>query len=214
MHRHIMILSLVIIIIVSLLGACSRSTPTVVIPTIPGTVAEYVDSLMPYLDPETTSPERYAVLEKAKRTGTVTEADWKELHELEGRCFQEKTGYPTTVIFDGIRAYLQSIRGTALPTEEEDEEARLASLECYEKYASAVDNVYGYLYGGPMNRDVELAPRAIYACLKDEKLVPESVTWEEYAADFFSDSDDKIYGPDVDPGIKECWMSAIKSVGG
>ena len=197
---------IVMVILTSSLGACSTGSPYSA-PTMPSTVAEYVDA---FLDLETASPEQFRILEQAKQTGAISEADWKEVNEQSVQCIREKTGYEdVSVIYHKAGTVIQITMGADLPTEEQNEQRVQAQIDCSREYAGAVNAVYLYLYGGPMYRDQEFVPRAVYACLKEGKLIPNSVTWEKFAADYFSFSHYEEYGYSGGPGF-ECWTKAYE----
>jgi len=201
----------VVVLLIAGTGGCEGSQETASDKTLPATLAEYIDGIVPQLDPETVDAEQFIILNQAKLTGAISEADWKEVNQRTAECLQEKSGYPTTVVYEGANAYLQQNQGTELPSGDTDRQIERDTIACVDQFSGAVNTVYRYLYGGPMYRDPEFVPRAIYDCLKDKELIPKSVTWEEFEADYWSSTqnpDDKIYGPEAGPGFDTCWRDA------
>jgi hypothetical protein len=174
----------------------------------------YIDSL--FEDPDGMTDFQRDILLRARQTGAVSEADWKEANNLTVACLQER-GFPTEVSYEGAETIFQTFPDPQ-QTDEQRAQMRAAITDC-SKLSVQVNSLYRYIYGDPANQDPNHVPRAIYDCLIEADLIPESTAYEEFFADFSSqggtesgsgEGETSLYGPDRGPGFQECWDKAIK----
>lgn len=148
------------------------------------------------------------VLTEAKKTGQISEADWKEANNRYKTCLTEQ-GFQVEIIYRGSTVQIQGeVDGKQTPA---DREARQkADLSCYQKTAAHINEIYAYLNddGSGNGLDGDTVQRAVLACLIDRELAPADTTYDEFVADL-EQNDGKQFAPngqDNEAEITKCWM--------
>jgi len=147
------------------------------------------------------------VLTQAQETGTISEADWKEAHSQEKKCLADQ-GYTVEMIYEGTKVLTQS-EIDENESSADAEKRKQASMECYEKTSSFINEIYSYLNGdGEAGMDGDTVQRAVLACLIERELVPAELAYDEFVADL-EQNDGKQYAPNGQPNeeeIAQCWI--------
>ena len=148
------------------------------------------------------------IIEQAMMTGDISEADWKASNARVDQCLEER-GVPLHSVYEGAEV-------TIVPTDyavfneylATHDEANLGdtSFEC-SMHAVAVNSAYSYLNATQEQREPEYVPRAIHECLIEQGEIPESVTFEQFYADFTGSQSQ--YGPEAGEGFAACWNHVL-----
>lgn len=149
------------------------------------------------------------VLTKAKRSGEVSEADWKEANNRYKTCLADQ-GYDVELIFQGSK--VQTIRdaeeGEAGDANNADTQKRQqVDIECYAKTSAFINEIYDYI-NGTGGMDGDQVQRAVLQCLLDRGLVPKDTTYDEFLADL-DQGEGQQFNPKGGPNeekIMECWV--------
>lgn len=149
------------------------------------------------------------VLTKAKQSGEISEADWKEANNRYKSCLADQ-GYEVELVFQGSK--VQTIRDaeegeTGDPNNPNTQKRQRIDIECYAKTSAFINEVYDYINGNG-GMDGDQMQRAVLQCLLDRGLVPKDTTYDEFLADL-DQGDGQQFNPEGGPDeeqIMECWI--------
>lgn len=148
------------------------------------------------------------VLTKAKTTGEISEADWKEANNQNKECLAAK-GFNVEILYEGTKVLVQHEINES-ETQAQAEEWNQATQTCYEKTSSFINEIYSYLAGDENGQgfDGDTAQRAVLACLIERKLVPADTSYDEFVADL-EQNNGKQFSGQGQPNEKDftqCWV--------
>lgn len=109
------------------------------------------------------------VLTRAKETGTISEADWKEANNRYKACLSEQ-GIQAEIVYQGSKVQVQAVQ-SGKDTPESREASQKADLACYQKTSAFINEIYAYLNddGSGNGMDGDTAQRAVLKCLIDRQ---------------------------------------------
>lgn len=149
------------------------------------------------------------VLTKAKQSGEISEADWKEANNRYKSCMADQ-GYEVELVFQGSK--VQTIRDaeegeTGDADNSVNRKRQQVDIECYAKTSAFINEVYDYI-NGTGSMDGDQIQRAVFKCLVDRGLVPKDTTYDEFLADL-EQQGGKGFNPEGGPHeaeIRACWV--------
>ncbi|WP_029088612.1 hypothetical protein [Brevibacterium album] len=150
------------------------------------------------------------VLQKAKETGEVSEADWKEANNRLAQCAKDG-GLEIELMYQGAEVQYISPAGTDSTEETRAKENELI-LECEMKTNAFIKDAYAYLNGSQGPGEDYALERAVLACLIDKELVPEGTTLEQFLASMNNDDATSRTDESSTEGNEEydaCWRENI-----
>lgn len=142
------------------------------------------------------------VLQKAKDTGELSEADWKEANNRFVQC-AEDGGLEVELMYQGAEVQYISPAGEDSTEEQRAMENELV-LECEMKTNAFIKEVYAYLNQSGGSGEDYAMERAIMACLVDRDLAPEDITFEQFMADLETGTSE--FAPGASEEHAACWM--------
>ncbi|MDR1449118.1 MAG: hypothetical protein LBI84_02745 [Propionibacteriaceae bacterium] len=196
---------------VSALTGCSQlSSPASVTESTADPIAvSHIDDILASADASGMDDFQRAVIEQARETGKISEENWKQANYNMLECVSAAApDMVCQVTYDGARVDNEChFPNSSEMTEGDLKNWSLIIRDCQMRHAGDVNSLYAYLYGGPEQRDPEYLPRQIWQCLLDRQGLPETVTFEQFYADF--DNGAVSYGPDQGGLFKDCWDKAM-----
>ena len=146
------------------------------------------------------------VIAEAKKSGVISEADWKEANNRYVECLTLK-GHKVELIYEGTKV-LTVEETSERESEQERQRRRRSDHECYEKTSAFINDIYTHLNGGPgSEKSGDEVLRAVFACLIDRELVPKDTTFDQFAADLQT-NEGKAFGGEGEPNdeaFANCW---------
>lgn len=184
-----------------MLTGCSNASSEEPAPEAPETLDQMVDEGLANAQ----SDFQRDVLQKAKETGEISEADWKEANNQKKECMAA-LGYDLEIVYEGSKVMW------LMDLDEEEDDAALkkrdqASLDCSDKTNAYINEIYSFLAGDQPGADGSDPLRAVFDCLIDNELIPEDATFDEFNADLEHNEGQQFTGegtPDED-AISDCW---------
>ncbi|UBH05876.1 hypothetical protein K8P10_001387 [Leucobacter sp. Psy1] len=184
-----------------LLAGCTSGSPEEPAPEEPETLAQMIEEGLANAQ----SDFQREVLEKAKETGEISEADWKEANNQKKECMAAM-GYEMDVVYEGSKVlWIMDL------DEAEDEEAQKKrdrdTIDCSEKTSAYIDEIYSFLAGDQPGADGSDPLRAVFDCLVKNDLIPKDTTFDEFQASSGYDEDEQPSDEESpeDEAIAKCW---------
>lgn len=148
------------------------------------------------------------VLTKAKETGQISEADWKEANNRFKECMAD-LGRDVEIVYEGSRALVMEATDTLDKKEMENGAAQRQqdNAACHKKTSGFINEVYEYINGNSAGSADDMQ-RAVLNCLIERELVPADTTYEEFVTDL-EQNDGKQYSPnggENEEKITACWI--------
>lgn len=186
-----------------LLTACATSSPEKPVQEESDTLTQMIDEGLANAQ----SDFQRKVLEKAKKTGKISEADWKEANNQNKECMAS-LGYDIEITYEGSKV-LMLMEAEGGEDDPANEKRRQDSIECGDKTSAYINEIYSYLVGDQPDGDEQL--RAIFNCIIENELAPKDTTFDEFESDL-EQNDGKQYGMSDDPDgaeITKCWTDNL-----
>lgn len=205
--------ALTLIALASLASGCSQDRPTADDPA-PGTPEQSapasgtLESLIADGLREAGSDFQRELLEQVRKTGELSEADWKEANNRYVACMAEH-GRTIELVYQGatVLEREQADQGGLTDHEAAQDERIKTEQECMMKTKAFINEVYAYLHGetNPGNSvDGETVERKILACLIERGLVPEDSTYEQFINDL-NTNEGREFGGGSSEEAGACW---------
>ncbi|MFB9748107.1 hypothetical protein [Leifsonia shinshuensis] len=175
-------------------------------PAVSSDAAPTLDSLISDGLRQAKSEFQKEVLTKARETGSISEADWKEANNRYKACLDEQ-GYAADLLYDGSKV-LMAFDADSNESEAAKKTRQAADLACYQKTSAFINEVYAYLNGGSDRPDADAVQRAVLACLIDRKLVPADTSYDQFLADL-EQNEGKQFGAQSaadEEAVTKCWI--------
>lgn len=146
------------------------------------------------------------VLTKAKETGQISEADWKEANNRFKECMAD-LGRDVEIVYEGSRALVMEEAGTL---NEDDMEGSAAdrnqdTVQCQKKTNGFINEIYEYINGNSAGSSDDVQ-RAVLNCLIERELVPADTTYEQFVTDLEQNEGKQYSGGDNEDEITACWI--------
>lgn len=186
-----------------LLTACTSGSPEEPVEDESDTLSQMIDEGLANAQ----SDFQKEVLVRAKKTGKISEADWKEANNQTKECMAA-LGYDIDITYEGSNV-LMFMDAEGDEDDPANKKRRQDSMECGDKTSAYINEIYSYLAGDQPDGDEQL--RAVFDCIIENELAPKDTTFDEFEADL-EQNDGEQYGMSDDPdktGITKCWTDNL-----
>ncbi len=148
------------------------------------------------------------VLTKAKETGQISEADWKEANNRFKECMAD-LGRDVEIVYEGSRALVMEEADTLNKDDMQGTSAdrNQDTIQCQKKTNGFINEIYEYINGNSAG-SADDVQRAVLTCLIERELVPADTTYEQFVTDL-EQNEGKQYSPsggDNEDEITACWI--------
>lgn len=148
------------------------------------------------------------VLTKAKESGQISEADWKEANNRFKECMAD-LGRDVEIVYEGSRALVMEEANTLNKNEMEGSAAdrNQDTVQCQKKTNGFINEIYEYINGNSAG-SADDVQRAVLSCLIERELVPADTTYEQFVTDL-EQNEGKQYSPsggENEDEITACWI--------
>lgn len=147
------------------------------------------------------------VLNKAQKSGEISEADWKEANEQYKSCLID-AGQDVELVYEGSQVLVKGEvnEGGEPGDDEAQQREHEEDAECYEKTSMYINEIYAYLNDDGSEQNHEEVERAVYDCLIETGVIPKDTTFDEFSSELSKDEGPQISNEETPVDEQaECW---------
>lgn len=200
------------LVLAAVLGGCSTNTSSSAEEDSTAQTSDSVSELIEDGLANAQSEFQREVLEKAQKSGTISEADWKEANNQFLDCMIDK-GHDMELVYEGSQVMVRGEAGAneAPGGDEAEQTARQEDFsDCSAKTSDYINEIYSYLNSDGSTQDPEEIERAVYDCLIESEVIPKDTTFDEFSRELSSGEGTQVTDENTPEGEYDaCWEKVM-----